>query len=659
MRFGGDYNPEQWPPATLHEDVDLMKRAGVNLVTVGVFSWAWCEPRPDEFELDWLDRAMDALHGAGIGVDLATATASPPPWLAARHPETLPVDATGARLWPGSRQAYCPSSPVFRDRARRLVTRLAERYAEHPALEMWHVGNEYACHVTQCWCDVSAAAFRSWLRERYGSVEALNEAWGTSFWSQRYDDFDEVVPPRLTPSFVNPTQRLDFRRFSSDEHLACYLGERDVLRRLTPDVPITTNFMANRDVVDYWAWSDHVDVVSNDHYVQGEHPRKEADLAFTADVSRGLARGGPWLLMEHSTSAVNWQPRNLAKRPGEMLRHSLAHLARGADGALFFQWRQSRAGAEKYHSALVPHAGTETRVFREVERLGALLADLEPVVGSTVATDVALLLDWQAGWVCEGDATPTCDVAYRDCAQLLHAELMRRGITTDVVRPGEDLGGYRLALVPTLTMVTDAQAAALTDFVDGGGHVLVTYFSGIVDEHDRVRLGGYPGAFRDLLGVVSEELCPLPAGGAVTVTDTSGAVVGSGHVWTEDLQVTGAEPVLVLADGPVPGRPALTRHEVGSGTSWYLTTRPDDRTVVRVLDEVLAAAGVVPPVPVPDGVESVVRRSADGRDFHFLINHTDGEVEVPVSGTDLVSGRDTGPTVLPAGGVAVVSRTVP
>src|SRR5574341_2082309 len=262
--FGGDYNPEQWPEPVWEDDVQRMREAGVNLVSVAIFGWAKLEPEEGGYRFDWLDRVLDLLDRNGIRADLATATASPPAWLAHRYPEILPVDRDGARAWPGGRQAFCPSSPAYLERALALVERLATRYRDHPALAMWHVGNELGCHNAHCWCDVSAEAFRRWLRRRYGTVEALNDAWGTAFWSQRYASFDEVLPPRRTLTFGNPTQALDFRRFSSDQPLDNFRAERDVLRRITPGVPVTTNLMVGRfDECDYWAWAPEMDLVAN------------------------------------------------------------------------------------------------------------------------------------------------------------------------------------------------------------------------------------------------------------------------------------------------------------------------------------------------------------------------------------------------------------
>ncbi|MGX1617645.1 beta-galactosidase [Micromonospora chalcea] len=649
--YGADYNPEQWPEQTWAEDVELMRRAGVNLVSVGIFSWALLEPAPGRYVFDWLDRAIDLLHDGGISVDLATATASPPPWLAHRHPETLPRRADGTVLWPGGRQAYCPSSPVFRDHSLALVEAVARRYARHPAVVLWHVSNELGCHNVHCYCDVSAEAFRGWLRERYGDLDSLNAAWGTAFWSQRYHDWSEINPPRAAPTFANPTQQLDFLRFSSDEQRGQLRAERELLNRLVPQ-PVTTNFMIGTGIkyLDYHSWAADVDVVANDHYLTAADPQPHVNLALAADHTRGVAGGAPWLLMEHSTSAVNWQPRNVAKTPGQMRRNSLAHVARGADGVLFFQWRASRAGAEKFHSALVPHAGPDTKVFREVCRLGADLRALAEVRGSHVDADVAILFDYEAWWGVELDSHPSVDVTYTDRLSALHGALWRAGVTADVVHPSADLSRYRLVVVPTLYLTRDADADALRRFVEAGGTALVTYFSGIVDEHDHIRLGGYPGAYRDLLGVRVEEFFPLRAGETVRLDDGARA-----DVWTEWLHAEGAEVLAAYADGPLPGVPALTRNAVGAGAAWYVGTRLDDDATDRLVARLLAETGVRPPVDAPAGVEVVRRRSSADRSWLFVINHSTEPVRLPVTGVELLGGaRCDGELEVPAGEVAVV-----
>jgi beta-galactosidase len=654
ISFGGDYNPEQWPSSVHDEDVQLMRRAGVNLATVGVFSWAVLEPEPGDYRFDWLDQVLDRLGSAGIGVDLATATASPPPWLAHLHPEILPRTAEGVTLSPGGRQGYCPSSPVFREHALALCRAMAERYAGHPALRLWHVSNELGCHNAHCFCDVSAEAFRAWLRTRYGDVEALNRAWATSFWSQRYRDFDEVLPPRAVTAIANPTQQLDFRRFSSDQLLANFVAERDVLHELSPGVPVTTNFMVMSHVkdMDYWSWAREVDVVSNDYYLTAADPEAYRELAFSSDLVRGLAGGRPWILMEQATSAVNWQPRNVAKRSGELLRNSVQHVARGADGVLFFQWRASRAGAEKFHSALLPHAGTDTRVWREVVELGEVLGRLGEVVGSGADNDVALLFDYEAWWACELDSHPSSDVTYLDRAHAIHRSLSDLGVGVDILNPDHDLSGYRLVIVPTLYSVDDDVATRLAEAVDGGTTALVTYFSGITDENDHVRLGGYPGMFRELLGVRVEEFCPLRAGERVRLTDGSTA-----DVWTEHLHLTGATSLAEYADGPLPGVPAITRREHGQGAAWYLATRLEQTSLDRLVGRLVEEAGVRPVTATRAGVEVTGRVADDGRRWTFVVNHTDEDADLDLAGHDLVSDRPTGDRVrVLAGGVAVIRQ---
>lgn len=643
IALGCDYNPEQWPPSVWREDVALMREAGVGFVTLGVFSWALLETRPGVFDFGWFDEVIGLLHDGGIAIDLATATAAPPPWLTAAHPEILAVDHAGHTLWPGSRQSWCPSSPVFREHALRLAAELARRYGDHPGVRLWHVSNELGCHNGRCWCDVSAAAFRSWLTERYGDIGALNDAWGTAFWSQRYTDFAQVLPPRITPAVPNPTHELDFARFSSDALLDYYRAERDVLRDLCPAVPVTTNFMvmSHQSDQDYFTWAPEMDVVSQDHYLDHRLRDPHAEQAFSDDLVRGVA-GGPWLLMESATSAVNWQPVNVAKRPGELLLDALRHVARGADGIGFFQWRASIAGAEKFHSALVPHAGPDSARYREVVALGAALRAIGEVAGAPVVADVALLWDWNAWWACDFGAHPSELLRYPDAAHRWHAALTALGVTVDVVHPATDLARYRLVIVPTLYLTSDDLAPALAAVVERGGHVLVTYFSGIVDERDHVRLGGYPGGLRELMGVRTEEFAPLRPEETVTLSDGSHA-----DLWTEVLTASSAEVLASYVDGPVPGAPAITRN----GTAWYCATRLSEAATTALARRVVDQAGVRREEGARHGVE-IVRR---GRHV-FVLNRDAEPVDVPVAGIDLLTGTEHHGRITVASGSAAVVR---
>nr|WP_271209669.1 beta-galactosidase [Rhodococcus wratislaviensis]GLK34355.1 beta-galactosidase [Rhodococcus wratislaviensis] len=658
ISFGGDYNPEQWPEEVWQRDVELMREACVDFATVGVFSWARLQPTPDTWDFGWLDRVLDLLHDGGVRVDLATATASPPPWLTTAHPEVRPVDERGYRYEIGSRQTWSPSSPIYRDHSLVLVEKMANRYGGHPALALWHVSNELGCHNSHCYSPDSARAFRRWLQRRYGDLTELNRAWGTTFWSQHYSDWNEVVPPAASTTFGNPTHLLDWRRFCSDALLDQYLAEREVLRRITPDIPVTTNFMVGMGSpqslagdMNYAQWAPEQDLVSTDHYLVGPATGDGAAhhrLAFSADLTRGIAGSRPWLLMEHSTSAVNWQPVNRAKAPGEMLRNSLAHVARGADGIAFFQFRASDAGAEKFHSALVPHAGTDSARWREVVQLGAVLRRLEPVAGSRVEAPVGVLFDWESQWACEQDGHPSRLMQPMAIAERAHHAFS--GVTCDVIPADADLSGYAVVVVPAVYLCSDEDAARIEAAARAGAQVLVTAFSGIADRDDHVRLGGYPGAFRDLLGVRTEEFFPLGADETVALDDGTAA-----RIWTEYLTVS--EDVEVLArhtEGHLQGVPALTRRPVGDGAAWYLATVPDRQGWTRIAEAICAAAGLDLHAGQHADVE-IVRRRGENGSWLFVLNHTTEKVTVEVSGTDLVTERVVdGPLTLEPGSCAVI-----
>ncbi|UOE43051.1 beta-galactosidase [Agromyces larvae] len=655
ISFGGDWNPEQWTHETVLEDLDLMCDAGVNLVTLGVFSWVRHEQRDGAFDFTWIDGLLDLTHERGIRVDLATPTASVPMWLHRLHPEILPQDEFGHPLAPGGRNGFCASSPVYREYALRLVDALAEHVAGHPAIAMWHVGNELGGGNARCHCAVSNDAFRRWTLDRYGSVEGVNEAWGMSFWGNRYSSIEEVTTPSGRTAH-NPGQLLDFERFSSEALLDCYLAERAVLRRHTPDVPVTTNFMVGLgpDVVDYPRWAEHVDLVANDHYTYGPDPRRHQDLAFAGDRMRGLSHGGPWMLMEHAASAASWHRINRAKRPGELARHALAHVARGSDSVLFFQWRASRFGTEQFHSAMVPHSGADSRRFRDIRALGDQVGRLAEVAGTRVTgARVALLHDDEAGWALRSGLKPVNGAGYADTARAVHDALFDRAVTVDIVTPWHPLDDYDLVVVPGLFLVSDEHVARIAEFAGAGGTVVVTWFSGIVDEHNRVRLGGYPGAFRDLLGVRGEEFVPLDDGESFAL-DTG----WRGTRWAEDLTVVDAEVVARAADGDLAGVPVVTRRAVpGGGTAWYVATDLDRSGLDALLDRLLTETGVEPVAHVSAGIEAV-RRAGGGRSYLFLINHGDEPGWADATGTDLLTGEcHDGRAVVPAGAVVVLRES--
>ena len=646
--YGGDYNPDQWPEEVWDDDVRLMKKAGVNLVSVGIFSWAKIETSEGVYDFDWLDRIINKLGEAGIAVDLASATASPPMWLTQAHPEVLWKDYRGDVCQPGARQHWRPTSPVFREYALKLCRAMAEHYKGNPYVVAWHVSNEYGCHNRFDYSEDAERAFRKWCEERYGTIDAVNDAWGTAFWAQRMNDFTEIVPPRFIGdgNFMNPGKLLDFKRFSSDALKAFYVAERDALAEITPDLPLTTNFMvsATGSVLDYDDWGREVDFVSNDHYfIPGEAHLDE--LAFSASLVDGIARKDPWFLMEHSTSAVNWRPVNYRKEPGQLVRDSLAHVAMGADAVCYFQWRQSKAGAEKFHSAMVPHTGEDSAVFRDVCELGADLNTLADngLLGTKLAKSrVAVVFDYESEWATEHTATPTQKVHHVDEPLQWFRALADHGVTADVVPVSSNWDEYEVAVLPSVYILSEETTRRVRDYVAGGGRLIVTYYTGLSDEKDHVWLGGYPGSIRDVVGVRVEEFMPMGddfpgvpgrlglSNGAVAhdIADVIGSVDGSATV------------LETFRDDPwtgMDGAPAIVANTFGEGRSVYVGARLGRDGIAKSLPEILESLGMAETGENDSRVLRVEREGSDGSRFVFSFNRTHEAVQIPFEGKIVVS----------------------
>ncbi|MBA2944848.1 beta-galactosidase [Streptomyces himalayensis] len=642
--FGGDYNPEQWPEETWHEDVRLMREAGVNSVTLGVFSWAKLEPRPGAREFGWLDRLMDLMHENGIGVVLATPTSSPPPWMGRLHPETLPRDENGQTEWWGSRQHFSHSSATYRRYAAAITEDLAARYASHPALTMWHINNEYC---TYDWGDEAATTFRRWLKDKYGTLDALNTAWGTAFWSQGYGSWDEILPPRRAHYMKNPTHVLDFKRFTSDMLLECYVIERDIVRRHTPHIPVTTNFMPFWTGQDAWRWAEEEDAVSVDIYPDPRDPFGGQNGALIQDMTRSQARGGPWMVMEQAAGPVNWRGVNHPKPRGLNRLWSLQAVARGADAVCYFQWRQSRQGSEKFHSGMVSHAGEQGRTFQEVKQIGAELARISgEVTGTRVPADVAILHDWNAWWAGQQDGRLSSRVDYQDVVRAWHRALWETNTTAAFAHPEHDLSAYKLVVVPQLYLLTDAAIDNLVAYVQRGGTLVCGFQTGVADEDDRVRTGGMDARLRELFGIrILHEWWPLDAG------ETVEAEGFRGTLWSEELEAGDADAVTPYKGGELDGLPAVLR----KGRAWYVSTLPEPEALRDLLARVAAEAGVRPVLEgLPAGVEAVRRG-----ELLFVLNHGREPVTVEVpAGThrDLLTGEAAeGSLELERYGVAVLA----
>ncbi|GAB3610365.1 beta-galactosidase [Humibacter ginsengiterrae] len=638
--FGGDYNPEQWDPSIWREDVELMRRAGVNLVTLGVFAWASLEPEPGVFTFEWMDEVMDLLHSASIAVDLATPTMAPPVWLSKQFPETLPVMADGETFGFGNRLHYDPSSPVYRERAAIITRALAERYSGHPALAMWHISNEYG---PTAYNEQSSVAFRAWLQRRYGSLDALNDAWYTRFWSQRYASWDQVDVPAVPRSWMNPARQLDFKRFVSDALLECFVAERDIVRSFRDDIPIVTNFMRFYRNADYWAWAKQEDAVALDIYPNPGEADSWVAAAFNFDLMRSL-KGEPWVLMEQAASAVSQWKVNNVKRPGLMRTGSFQAIAHGSDTVLYFQWRASRGGHERFHSAMLPHSGTASRTWGEVERLGNELPSIKDALGSGSHADIAVLFDWDAWWaLTETHGLPRNDFDYPQLVLDHYRPLLEAHHAVDVVSFDSDFSDYRMIVVPNAYLVTDRFVSALTRYVAAGGVVVCSFFSGVVDENNNVRQPAYPGGLRELIGGYIDEYWPARDGESFGVRFGDPGFVTTADWWQDSLHAESASVRAVYTTGLLEGRPAVVENAVGAGRVVYIGTRLEASALARLLNDEAAAAGIRSLVPdAPADVEVTVRESADAR-FLFALNHSETDaatVSLPFAGRDLLTDTD-------------------
>ena len=692
IAFGGDYNPDQWSEETWDDDVRLMKKAGVNTVALAIFSWDRIQPQENRWDFGWLDRIIDKLGKAGIATDLASATATAPLWLYEKHPEVLPCDKFGHPVNAGSRQSWSPTSPVFKEYALTLCRKLAERYGANPYVTAWHMGNEYGWNNRNDYSDNALNAFRLWCERKYGTIGALNQAWGTTFWGREMNSFDEVLIPRFmgADSMVNPGQKLDFERFGNDMLLDFYKAERDAITEICPDKPFTTNFMVSTDqcCMDYADWANEVNFVSNDHYFHEGGEMHLDELACSDALMDSFALGKPWYVMEHSTSAVQWKPLNMRKRKGETVRDSLAHVAMGADAINFFQWRASAFGAESFHSAMVPHAGEDTKLFRQVCELGETLQTLADagVQGSELErSDTAILFSAESEWATRSQTLPSMKLNHWHDVRDWYRAFLDAGTRADIMPLKYDWSDYKTVVLPTVLMLSAVDTRRLADFAAAGGRVVVGYATGLIDENFHTWLGGYPGAgnglLRDMLGIRGEEFnilgsgvegepeaIRLGAGGEVALEDAAALNGATTRLWQNDVTVTGDRTqVLAMYAGEeadeweLDGMAAVTRNPYGAGEAYFVGCDLDVADLTKLIRTYLAAPAQSQQSQANTDVLHTVRKSADAA-FDFYLPRGKKEVELQgVEGEPVVlfqteRGEENGSYTVRRNGVLVVRR---
>lgn len=673
---GGDYNPDQWQhmPEIIDEDFRLMELAHCNTFSIDIFGWAALEPEEGKFTFGWLDRVLDHFGAKGWKAIVATPSAAMPAWLSQRYPETLRVGANRQRYLHGNRVSFCLTSPLYREKVRIINEQLAQRYKDHPALMLWHISNEYGGNDNNgaCHCELCQEAFRNWLRAKFNNdLDALNHAWWTGFWAHPYTDWSQIASPSPIGEGSLHGLWLDWLRFVTHQTIDFYRNEIEPLRRLTPNTPITTNFMGLFHGLDYWKFAKEVDVACWDNYPMwhavGDHgerynPFLEAynwhadsadwklasDIAFVHDINRCLKDGQPFLLMESTPSNTNWQLVGKLKRPGMHALSSLQAVAHGSDAVLYFQWRKGRGGFEKFHGAVVDHSGHEkTRVFRDVAALGETLEKMDEMLDSRARAEVAIICDWENRWAIDNASGPRVHGRnYVPACQAHYRPFWERGVSVDILDEDKDFSGYKLLIAPMMYMVRPGVAERIAEFVKNGGVFVTTYWSGITDENDLCFMGGFPGPLRPVLGVWNEELdslhdperrklainadCPLPLGGEYEA-----------NTFCALIHAEGARVLATYAEDFYAGMPALTVNQFGKGQAYYIASRNSQAFTNDFCAGLIAQLGLKRALEttLPEGVTAQARYK-DGKAFIFVMNFTPAAQSValpPQPLTDLIT----------------------
>lgn len=661
---GGDYNPDQWldRPDILKEDIRLMKKAGINSATLGVFSWAACEPEEGIFHFEWLEEIVEQLYQNGIYTVLSTPTGARPAWLDIAYPEAMRVDDRGLRNHHGNRHNHCMTSPKFREKVAVIDRKLAECLGSHPGVILYHISNELS---GECFCPLCTRRFREYLADKFNNdIEKLNKAWWTAFWSHSYSSFDQIEPPFSNGETSVMGLTLEWRRFTTWNMTDFMKFEKEVLHSVTPNVPVTTNFMRLFGGLDYRKMATELDVISWDNYPAFHNDRESfadtmSETSFQHAVMRSLKREKPFMMMESAPGLVNWQAVNKVKRPGVHRLACIQAIACGSDTVQYFQWRKGRGSCEQFHGAVVDHLGTDdTRIFREVAEVGELLKKIAPIAGTLVNSRAALLFDWDNRWAI-WDARALADETkkYEDTCLDFYRAFLKLGVDMDVVGSDEDLRQYDLVVAPMLYMLQPGTASNLKDFVNRGGQLLATYFTGYVDSDQLCWLGGFPGdGLAELFGLTSEEI------DAYYPSDRNGVRLTDGSVWevrdyAEILRVKDAEVLGVYTGEFYQGTPALTCKSFGRGKAYYIAARSSAADMMPLFEKMLAEANI-PVKKMPRDVEYHVR-STGQEIYEFYLNCSEQPTVVPdVFGTDAETGAHLqGELALRGYGAAAVRKT--
>ena len=651
LLHGGDYNPDQWLDYTdtLKDDLRLMKLANVNTMTVGIFAWSALEPTEGNYNFEWLDKIIDDVYNQGGRVILATPSGARPAWLSEKYPEVLRTNDRREKMLHGGRHNHCFSSPIYREKTQKMNYKLAERYGNHPALIMWHVSNEYS---GDCHCELCQENFRDWLKNKYKTIENVNKAWWGPFWSHTYTDWSQIESPSSIGENAVHGLNLDWKRFVTDQTIDFYENEAKPLRELTPNVPITTNFMADTDdlipfqSLNYDKFSKHVDILSWDCYPAWHNDWETTkDLAtkvgFINDLYRSLKQQ-PFLIMECTPSGVNWHNVNKAKRPGMHTLASMQLLAHGSDSVLYFQWRKSRGSSEKFHGAVVDHDNSEeNRVFKEVSQVGEILDKIKEIKGSMKQSKVAIIYDWENDWALkDAQGFGKESRRYPQTLQSHYKYFWDKNISVDVVTPQQDLSKYSLVVAPMMYMMTEETMDRFRDYVKNGGVLVGSYLSGLVNETDLTYLGGWPKTLQEIYGIDVKEIDTLYP------KDRNSIKFGNESFEVVDyctiIEAKEAEVLAKYEEDFYKNTPAITKNNLEKGKAYFIGARTNQEFLSKFYDEIVKDLHIneVEDFISEGGISIQIRENKDAK-YYFVMNFTEEEKNIGIKGSylNLISGK--------------------
>lgn len=644
---GADYNPEQWLdyPEIFEKDIELMKKAHCNVMSVGIFSWAALEPEEGVFNFEWLDKVINTLYENGISTILATPSGARPAWLSQKYPEVLRVSETRVRNLHGFRHNHCYTSPVYREKTAILNGKLAERYANNPAVIMWHISNEFG---GECHCDLCQNEFRNWLKEKYKTLDNLNKNWWTTFWSHIFTSWDQIESPSPIGENQVHALNLDWKRFVTDRTIDFMKHEINTVKKYNPSIPATTNFMYYYEGLNYFKFKDHVDVVSYDSYPEW-HSEDNKEVAYRVaayfDIMRSI-KGKPFMLMESTPSMTNWQRVSKLKKPGMHKLASLQAIAHGSNTVQYFQWRKSRGSSEKLHGAVVDHYGKEdNRVFNDVKEVGETLESIKKIINTNVKSEVAIVFDWENMWALNDSQGPrNIGLNYIDIVMDYYKVFWQQGINVDFIDMECNLDKYKLVVAPILYMTRENFQDKIRSYVNNGGNFVMTYFSSIVNDTDLCYLGGFPGNLMDVFGLRSEEVDALYEYEKNEVTLYKN---NKSYKCTEICDLVHVKEAEVLAEYNedfYKGRPALTKNNFGKGRAYYICSRMEESFNNEFFSDVINELKIDRNLNInlPEGI-SVSTRENDNEKYFFLQNYLNEEKEVDFESyilKDIITGKE-------------------